>query len=88
MTTDNNTGKDKEFYNWGKMIFDRIQPEPEPEPFAPDWVNYRQGKIDGAREGCEWVGLTCIDYGLICREADDIASALLMAETLLKEKNT
>ena len=32
MTTDNNTGKDKEFYNWGKMIFDRIQPEPEPEP--------------------------------------------------------
>ena len=30
MTTDNNTGKDKEFYNWGKMIF--------------DWVNYRQEK--------------------------------------------
>jgi hypothetical protein len=23
---------------------------PQPEPFAPDWVNYRQGKIDGALE--------------------------------------
>tara|TARA_R110000782_G_scaffold184134_1_gene274344 strand:- start:138 stop:863 length:726 start_codon:yes stop_codon:yes gene_type:complete len=31
---------------------------PQPEPFAPDWVNYRQGKIDGAQEGCEWVELT------------------------------
>lgn len=26
----------------------------QPEPFAPDWVNYRQGKIDGALEGREW----------------------------------
>ena len=22
----------------------------QPEPFTPDWVNYRQGKIDGALE--------------------------------------
>ena len=26
------------------------------EPFAPDWVNYRQGKIDGAREATTETG--------------------------------
>ena len=30
-----------------------LNPDTQPEPFTPDWVNYRQGKIDGAREAIE-----------------------------------
>ncbi len=41
-----------------------------------------------AQEKRKWVGLTCVDYAEICRAADDKASALIMAEDLLKEKNT
>jgi hypothetical protein len=36
----------------------------------------------------EWAGLTCVDYAEICRAADDKASALIMAEDLLREQNT
>ena len=34
-----------------------IEQAEKQEPFAPDWVNYRQGVIDGAAQR-EWVGLT------------------------------
>ncbi len=49
MTRDNSTGKNKEFYDLGKKMFDRIQVLPEHQamiqrgvdrttpPFKPDW---------------------------------------------------
>jgi hypothetical protein len=45
----------------GKMVL-----LPEQEPFIPDWVSYRQGKLDGVAEYLEeakreWVGLTDAD---------------------------
>jgi len=71
--------------------------ESEQEPFTPDWANYRQGKIDGARDGSEWVGLTDDERYEAVREAavgsamrrdgstsERIAKAI---EAKLKEKN-
>jgi len=34
MTIDNSTGKDKEFYNLGKQMFDRIQPLKPVKPYS------------------------------------------------------
>jgi len=34
MTIDNSTGKDKEFYNLGKQMFDRIQPLKPIKPYS------------------------------------------------------
>ena len=44
--------------------------QPEQESFNPDWVSYRQGKLDGAAEALEgtkrtWVGLTDKDSELV-----------------------
>ena len=70
----------------------------QPEPFAPDWVNYRQGKIDGAQDRSEWVGLDAEDLDEIDSDAllancsgDHAAMAIVVAvmvEAKLKEKNT
>jgi hypothetical protein len=63
----------------------------QPEPFAPDWVNYRQGKIDGAREGSEWVGLTAEELIEVYNRTEwdtngwEYERAI---EAMLKEKNT
>jgi hypothetical protein len=76
MTTDNNTGKDKEFYNWGKMIFDRIQPN------ADHKVMIQRGVDLTTPPQRQWVGLTneeieqlSIDAGIITwvkRVYDDV----------------
>jgi hypothetical protein len=75
----------------------------QPEPFAPDWVNYRQGKIDSARERREWVGLTDEEIRLDAHNADSgdwnddryqkfwhegFKEGAQGAESMLKEKNT
>lgn len=67
--------------------------QPEQEPFNPDWVSYRQGKLDGAAESLEetkrkeWVGLTGGDMDDITSTAMDKADAMLLTEAKLKEKN-
>ena len=33
-----------------RIVAALAQPEPEQEPFKPDWLSYRQGKLDGAAE--------------------------------------
>ena len=33
-----------------RIVAALVQPEPEQEPFKPDWLSYRQGKLDGAAE--------------------------------------
>ena len=46
-----------------------LNPDTKAEPFAPDWVNYRQGKIDGAREAMTAVGSNAGDIRyLVCVE--------------------
>ena len=67
--------------------------QPEQEPFNPDWVSYRQGKLDGAAESLEetkrkeWVGLTGGDMDDITSTAMDKADAMLLTEVKLKELN-
>jgi hypothetical protein len=71
-------------------------PKREQEPFAPDWVNYRQGVIDGAAQR-EWVGLTdeevhkiiddCTPDEAELEELNDFAKAIFAVEAKLKEKN-
>jgi hypothetical protein len=66
-------------------------PKREQEPFAPDWVNYRQGVIDGAAQR-EWVGLTDdeVDYiwGISPGDYEDKFAFPRAIEAKLKEKNT
>ena len=72
-------------------------PKREQEPFAPDWVNYRQGVIDGAAQR-EWVGLTdeevhkiiddCTPDEAELEELNDFAKAIFAVEAKLKERNT
>jgi hypothetical protein len=72
-------------------------PKREQEPFAPDWVNYRQGVIDGAAQR-EWVGLTeyevhkiiddCTPDEAEIEELIDFSIAILAVEAKLKERNT
>ena len=61
--------------------------QPEQEPFAPDWVNYRQGKIDGARDKGEWVGLTGEEKALVASVSSDVHDAVHRTNAKLKEKN-
>ena len=67
--------------------------QPKQEPFKPDWLSYRQGKLDGAAEALEetkrkeWVGLTGGDMDDITSTAMDKADAMLLTEAKLKELN-
>jgi hypothetical protein len=67
--------------------------KPEQEPFNPDWVSYRQGKLDGAAESLEetkreWVGLTGQEKALIASVSLDVHDAIYRANDKLKELNT
>ena len=79
MTKDNVTGKNKDFYDLGKKIFDRLNPQGAINPKVVEHVETRK----------EWVGLTDADiddvqYNVDCRLYRDYARAI---EAKLKEKN-
>ena len=56
MTIDNSTGKDKEFYNLGKQMFDRIQPLKPIKPYIAAIEAEYKAQIEAAvleeREAC------------------------------------
>ena len=79
MTKDNVTGKNKDFYDLGKKIFDRLNPQGAINPKVVEHVETKK----------EWVGLTDADlddvqYNVDCRLYRDYARAI---EAKLKEKN-
>ena len=77
MAIDNNTGKDKEFYDLGKKMFDRIRPITRGVPQIPQ---ERYSKRP-------WVGLTDEEVINIAFEAADRESAVIQTIDKLKEKN-
>jgi hypothetical protein len=50
MIKDNSTGKNKDFYELGKKMFDRIKPltpnKPPPPPPQRQWVGLTDGEVD------------------------------------------
>jgi len=70
---DNVTGKDKEFYELGKRMFDRLNP-----PGTPEFKPYFPKR--------EWVGLTT-EEALSCMHKSWQATWNAI-ELMLKEKNT
>lgn len=50
MTKDNSTGKNKDFYDLGKKMFDRIKPltphKPPPPPPPQQWVGLTDAEVD------------------------------------------
>jgi hypothetical protein len=79
MTKDNVTGKNKDFYDLGKKIFDRLNPQGAINPKVVEHVETKK----------EWLGLTDADiddvqYNVDCRLYRDYARAI---EAKLKEKN-
>jgi len=82
MTKDNVTGKNKDFYDLGKKIFDRLNPQGAINPKVVEHVETKK----------EWVGLTDSEKKTIYQEAAnedwtdlDVINA---TEAKLKEKNT
>jgi hypothetical protein len=87
MSRDNSTGKDKEFYERGKKMFDRLNP-----PGTPEFKPYFPKR--------EWVGLTDEELQNIAKEFwsntqrlfrehwDEIVAFMREAEAKLKERNT
>ena len=79
---DNSTGKNKEFYDLGKKMFDRIQPIPQTIPQIPQ-------KHSSNRQ---WVGLTEWERKAIAVECGAMSADWLVfmeaVEKALKEKNT
>lgn len=85
---DNSTGKDKEFYELGKKMFDRLNPPGTP-PFKPyvskrEWVGLTDDEINEIYEQAEtlvhdsWVGKVGLMFPItLCK----------MFEDKLKEKN-
>ena len=59
MTKDNVTGKNKDFYDLGKKIFDRLNPQGAINPKVVEHVETKK----------EWVGLTDEQKKEICQEA-------------------
>lgn len=45
MIKDNSTGKNKDFYDLGKKMFDRIPPIAQPEPWTPEDMAHRSGGL-------------------------------------------
>jgi len=84
MTKDNSTGKNKEFYDLGKKMFDRINP-------LGHTTSRWSGKIDRTTPPKrEWVGLTDEEATKLWDSTDDRDSWELIkrVEAKLKEKNT
>lgn len=77
MAIDNSTGKDKEFYDLGKKMFDRIQPITRGVPQIPQ---ERYSKRT-------WVGLTDEDMADITSLPIGTCAMMLKVEAKLKEKN-
>jgi len=86
MTKDNSTGKNKEFYDLGKKMFDRLNP-------LGHTTSRWSGKVDRTTPPKrEWVGLTDEDLKLLSADwrivygawMDDFAKDI---EAKLKEKN-
>jgi hypothetical protein len=80
MTKDNVTGKNKDFYDLGKKIFDRLNPQGAINPKVVEHVETKK----------EWVGLTDADiddvqYNVDCRLYRDYARAI---EAKLRDKNS
>lgn len=85
MTKDNSTGKDKDFYDLGKKMFDRIQPITRGVPQIPQKHSLNR----------QWVGLTddevseilddVIGFNSCFGPEESFARAI---EAKLKEKNT
>jgi hypothetical protein len=72
---DNSTGKDKEFYELGKKMFDRLNPPGTP-PFKP-YFSKR-----------EWVGLTGVEINHIFAANVGYPERMMKeVAKLLKEKN-
>jgi hypothetical protein len=82
MTKDNSTGKNKDFYDLGKKMFDRINP-------LGHTTSRWSGKVDRTTPPeREWVGLTVdelIDLEQEHMRHEDLSRAI---EAKLKEKNT
>jgi hypothetical protein len=79
---DNSTGKNKDFYDLGKKMFDRLNP-----PGTPEFKPYFPKR--------EWVGLTPADfekleqlYGHQVSNDFAFANIVCQVESLLQEKNT
>jgi len=60
MSKDNSTGKNKDFYDLGKKIFDRLNP-----PGTPEFKPYFPKR--------EWVGLTDKQIVAICNDVANMA---------------
>ena len=75
MTIDNSTGKDKEFYNLGRQMFDRIQPLKPIKPYIAAIEAEYSAQIEAAvleeREACAKVCET------MARRTNDIRRAAL-----------
>ena len=66
--------------------------QPEQEPFNPEWVSYRQGKLDGTAESLEetkreWIDLEAEHMDEITSTAISMVDAMLLTEGKLKELN-
>jgi hypothetical protein len=83
MTKDNVTGKNKDFYDLGKKMFDRLNPK---GAINPEIVGFLEPQR-------EWVGLTDEDMNKLWHLVDwtvplDIKKFARAIEAKLKEKNT
>jgi hypothetical protein len=83
MTKDNVTGKNKDFYDLGKKIFDRLNPQGAINPKVVEHVEHVEPKR-------EWVGLTGYEVNECaagCHNGNSVQDAIRKAEAKLKEKN-
>lgn len=78
MTKDNVTGKNKDFYDLGKKIFDRLNPQGAINPKVVEHVEPKR----------KWVGLTDEAYWEMWVESpSDVLRFAHAIEAKLKEKN-
>ena len=88
MTKDNSTGKDKEFYELGKKMFDRIRVSPEHQAMI------QRGVDRTTPPKREWVGLTDKDIKDVVGRNDSggigayTREMFKQIEAKLKDKNT
>ena len=52
MKTDNSTGKDREFYEMGKKIFDRIPRIPQAHSSNRQWIGLTEGERVAIAHAC------------------------------------
>ena len=84
MTKDNSTGKNKDFYDLGKKMFDRIRVLPEHQAIPQIPQEHSSNR--------QWVGLTEWEREAIALECGAMSADWLVfmeaVERALKEKNT